>query len=121
MKEVVETRPFREQVYCIVRQVPAGAVTTYGQIGAMIPRPPGVSPPEYARVRARWVGRAMRHAPDDVPWHRVINSQGRISLPAGSRPAAIQRMRLEIEGVEFGRDGRVDLGRFGWVRAMDSF
>jgi methylated-DNA-protein-cysteine methyltransferase-like protein len=106
--------PFRAQVHRIVRQVPPGRVTTYGQLAEMIPPPAGVEPSEYRRVRAQWVGRAMRHAPEDVPWHRVINSQGKISLPAGSRSAAIQRMRLEAEGIVFGRNRVVDLSQFGW-------
>lgn len=114
MKEPNDRVTFRTQVYLIVQQVPAGRVSTYGQIAAMIPPPAGVEPPEYARIRARWVGRAMRHSPDGIPWQRVINSQGRISLPAGSRPAAIQRLRLETEGVTFGRNGIVDLDKFGW-------
>jgi methylated-DNA-protein-cysteine methyltransferase-like protein len=105
---------YRKIVYLIVRQIPAGCVSTYGQIAEMIPAPAGIDPPHYHRVRAQWVGRAMRHAPEDLPWQRVINSQGKISMPAGSRGAAIQRMRLEAEGVAFDRHSRVDLDRFGW-------
>lgn len=114
MNEPNENGSFRAKVYLIVRQVPAGRVTTYGQVAEMIPPPPGQSPIKFIQMRAQWVGRAMRYAPDGTPWHRVINSQGRISLPAGSRPAAIQRKRLETEGVVFNRNGQVDLGRFGW-------
>lgn len=115
MRESGDMEAFRAQVYLIVRQVPSGRVTTYGQIAEMIPHPPAMEPPDYERIRARWVGRAMQHAPADVPWHRVINSQGKISLPAGSRSAAIQRMRLEAEGVTFGKSGAVDLDRYGWA------
>lgn len=105
---------FQDTVYQIVCVVPRGSVTTYGQIGAMIPCPGGIAPPEYRRIRAQWVGRAMRHAPEGVPWHRVINGKGRISLPAVSRSAMIQRLRLESEGIEFDRSGTVDLNTFGW-------
>ncbi len=56
----------------------------------------------------------MHHAPEGVPWHRVINSQGRISLPAGSRSGAIQRIRLEAEGITFKRSGAIDLARYQW-------
>jgi methylated-DNA-protein-cysteine methyltransferase-like protein len=114
MHESGDMEAFRAQVFLIVRQVPSGRVTTYGQIAEMIPHPAGMDPPDYERIRARWVGRAMHHAPDDVPWHRVINSQGKISLPAGSRSAAIQRMRLEAEGITFGRGGAVKLEKHGW-------
>jgi methylated-DNA-protein-cysteine methyltransferase-like protein len=109
------TEAFRHQVYVIVSQVPAGRVSTYGQVAEMIPVPESMNPHKYARIRAQWVGRAMRHAPDGIPWQRVINSQGRISLPAGSRSAMIQRRRLEAEGIVFDRGGKVDLGRFGWA------
>lgn len=107
-------RTLRTTVYSLVKQVPRGQVTTYGQIGRMIPPPGDTPPPLFAKQRARLVGRAMRDAPSDVPWHRVINSQGKISLPLGSRGAAVQRKRLEAEGIIFDRFGRVDLDRFGW-------
>jgi len=115
MEHVDSVATFRQQVYLIVSQVTAGAVTTYGQIAAMIPAPSDIEPPQFKRVRAQWVGRAMRHAPAGVPWHRVINSRGQISLPAGSRTAAIQRMRLEAEGILFDRNGYTNLERFGWT------
>lgn len=114
MQNPSEIAAFQALVYLVVRKVPRGRVSSYGQVGAMIPPPPGVEPPHFKRIRPQWVGRAMRNAPDEVPWHRVINSQGRISLPAGSRARAIQRKRLEAEGVEFDRNGAVDLNRFGW-------
>lgn len=102
-------------VWHIVRQVPAGQVTTYGQIASMIPPPIGTDPEQYARIGARWVGTAMRKTPDDsVPWHRVINSQGKISLPAGSETAEAQRHLLEAEGILFDASGKVDLSEFGW-------
>ena len=114
MQESADAPTFRSKVFLLVQRVPSGQVTTYGQIAAMIPPPLGTDPPGYQRVAAQWVGRAMSHAPEDLPWHRVINHQGRISLPAGSRAAAIQRMRLEAEGVQFDYNGRVALERFGW-------
>lgn len=112
--DTLQDSDFRQQVYRLVEQVPAGKVTTYGQLAAMIPPPTGADPAGFSRIGAQWVGRAMRLAPEHLAWHRVINSQGKISLPAASRSGAIQRMRLEAEGIEFDRQGRVDLGRFGW-------
>ena len=114
MDQREERNKFNETVYMIVRRVPSGVVTTYGQVAAMIPPPGNMALPHYQRIRAQWVGRAMRNSPEGVPWQRVVNSQGGISLPAGSRSAAIQRMRLEAEGIEFDRNGRVNLARFGW-------
>lgn len=100
-------------VWEIVRQIPEGRISTYGQIASMIPPPDGVDPDQYRRLSPRWVGVAMHRCPDDVPWQRVINGEGRISMPAGSPEADEQRARLEMEGVPF-EDGRVDLEVYGW-------
>jgi methylated-DNA-protein-cysteine methyltransferase-like protein len=103
-------------VWEIVEQIPPGSVSTYGQIASMIPPPPGVEPPQYARLGALWVGKAMNAVPNDsaIPWQRVINSQGKISLPAGSSAAEKQRGLLEMEGVGFDDQGRVSLSVVGW-------
>jgi methylated-DNA-protein-cysteine methyltransferase-like protein len=102
---------FNALVWDIVRQVPAGRVTTYGQIGAMIPTPDGMNLRDYETFAARWVGGALAHCPADVPWQRVINAQGKISLRRGSDE---QRALLNIEGVIFDDHDRVDFNRFGW-------
>ena len=102
---------FFEAVWKIVREVPRGKVTTYGQVASYIPCPPGVPPETYPSMRARWVGHAMAASPNNVPWQRVINAQGRISGRAG---AERQRGLLEAEGVIFDDRQRVDLKRFGW-------
>src|SRR5262249_13311394 len=89
-----------------VRRIPQGRVATYGQV-AVVAGFPG---------RARQVGYALAALRDGstVPWHRVINAQGRLSLertaPGGG---VVQRQRLEREGVTFD-GGRVSLARFGW-------
>jgi methylated-DNA-protein-cysteine methyltransferase-like protein len=59
---------------------------------------------------------ALRSLPADtrIPWHRVINAQGRISLPEGSASQLTQRERLEAEGILFRINGSVDLCLFGW-------
>jgi methylated-DNA-protein-cysteine methyltransferase-like protein len=58
----------------------------------------------------------MANCPDDVPWQRVINSQGKISERAG---AERQRLLLEQEGVEFDAKDRVDLKKYGWSGKSD--
>lgn len=106
---------FNPLVWQIVRQIPPGRVSSYGQIASMIPPPPGYDPLRYGHVRARWVGTAMRlSVGSELPWHRVINSQGTISnLPfPGAREE--QRHRLETEGVVFNEKDRVDFKVFGW-------
>jgi methylated-DNA-protein-cysteine methyltransferase-like protein len=109
---------FNPIVWDIVRQIPYGQVATYGQIASMIPPPPGVAPADYDKLGPRWVGDAMnavsRVDEPTVPWHRVINAKGGISLPEGSASALIQRKRLEAEAVTFDAKDQTDLGRFGW-------
>jgi methylated-DNA-protein-cysteine methyltransferase-like protein len=111
-----DSEQFFALVWEIVEQIPPGRVSTYGQIASMIPPPPGVEPPQYARLGALWVGKAMNAVPDGgaVPWQRVINSQGKISLPPGSSAAEEQRALLEMEGIEFDDQGRVSLAAVGW-------
>lgn len=93
----------RQRVFAVVRQVPAGRVATYGQIAELagLPR------------QARLVGYALHNCPADVPWHRIINARGRISLPADSTAGLAQHRRLAEEGVAM-IGGRIDLVRYRW-------
>jgi methylated-DNA-protein-cysteine methyltransferase-like protein len=101
---------YYEQVWNLVRQVPHGMVVTYGQIAQMLPLPVGVELQEYKAFGPRWVGGAMAACPDDVPWQRVINSQGKISERPGAKR---QRQLLEEEGVVLVKD-KVDLKVYQW-------
>ena len=95
------------RIYAVVRRVPRGRVATYGQIAQLA----GVA------GQARLVGYAMFALPrtTTVPWHRVINAQGRISVRGDGGGAAIrQRILLEREGVTFDVRDRVSIVRFGW-------
>ncbi|MBK6738975.1 MAG: MGMT family protein [Haliea sp.] len=93
-------------IWQVVAAIPPGRVATYGQVAEKA----GLS------RAARRVGYALRGLPNDtrIPWHRVVNAQGRISLPEGSQPHATQRDRLEREGVEFSATGTIDLRHHGW-------
>ena len=104
---------FNAQVWGIVRQIPPGSVATYGQVAALVPIPPGMAPQDYRAFGARWVGGAMAACPEGVPWQRVVNAQGKISLPPG-RGYEHQRELLEAEGVTFNDRARIDLKRYGW-------
>jgi methylated-DNA-protein-cysteine methyltransferase-like protein len=86
---------------------------TYGGIAELIPPPRGLAWESYARIRARWVGYAMAECPDDLPWHRVVNAQGRISRRPGFSPA-LQKALLRREGIRLDRNGRLDLARYEW-------
>jgi methylated-DNA-protein-cysteine methyltransferase-like protein len=95
------------RIYGAVRRIPRGRVATYGQIAHVA----GLG------GQPRLVGYALHALREEsaVPWHRVINAQGRLSLlGAGSGAGLTQRMRLEGEGVRFTARGRVDLDVYGW-------
>ena len=100
----MEAAGFFQKVYELVQQVPEGHVATYGQIAAALNNP----------RQARQVGWAMRVCPDAVPWHRVVNAQGRLSTHPECGSLNMQRALLEDEGVRFEPDGRIDLSLYGW-------
>ena len=81
----------QERIWHIVARIPSGRVATYGQVAELAGLP----------GRARLVGHTLSRLPADtgLPWHRVVNSQGRLSFPPGSPGHARQRERLEAEGV----------------------
>ena len=95
-----------DAIYNVVMRIPRGRVATYGQIAELagIPRQP------------RRIGYALSALPQGsgVPWHRVINARGEISLRSKGKADALQRRLLKQEGVTFGRDGRIPLDRFRW-------
>jgi len=98
---------FREASLAAIASIPAGKVSTYGEIARM------AGYPGYARQ----VGHLLKNLPQDsrIPWHRVINSQGRIAFPTGSAPARRQHEALVAEGVEV-RAGKISLKRYFWPR-----
>jgi methylated-DNA-protein-cysteine methyltransferase-like protein len=104
---------FNARVWELVQKIPSGKVATYGQIASWLPAPEGMAPADYKAFGARWVGGAMAACPDGVPWQRVVNAQGKISLRPGGGGAR-QRQLLEAEGVIFDSHDRIDLLRFGW-------
>lgn len=95
------------RIYAAVQRIPRGRVSTYGEVARLAGLP----------GRARQVGYAL-HAlseDDDVPWQRIINAQGCVSLGGHTGMDRLQRQMLEAEGVEFDASGRVDLERFRWT------
>ena len=102
---------FNLRVWEQVKRIPAGQVSTYGRIAALLGPPPGMDEKSYLAFGARWVGGAMAACPDEVPWWRVINGKGEISPRPGAEK---QRELLEEEGIVFDERGRVDLQRYGW-------
>lgn len=98
---------FHARVYAVVRRVPRGKVATYGQIATLL------GSPRVAR-QVGWALAACEHAEQPVPWHRIINAQGRISHRGDVIRAQHQRELLEHEGVRFDELERIDLKRYGW-------
>ena len=96
-----------DRIYAVVRRIPRGRVATYGQVAAEA----GLA------GRARQVGYALHALPGGsaVPWHRVINSAGRVSLPPNDG-GLDQQFRLAGEGVEVMQGGRISLLRYQWKR-----
>ncbi|RJS95071.1 MGMT family protein [Salinisphaera sp. Q1T1-3] len=101
-------RRFSERVYAVVARIPRGCVATYGDVAAEIGQPRA----------ARQVGYAMHRCPQSLPWHRVVNARGRISLPVDSTSGIAQRRRLGDEGIVF-VGGQLDLARHRWDPALD--
>ena len=106
---------YYEQVWALVRQIPFGSVATYGQIAKKLPVPDDVRIDAYQTSASRWVGLAMSACPDDVPWHRVVNSQGKISHPEAGK----QKKLLEGEGIVFA-NGKLDLTKYQWLLSDES-
>ena len=89
---------FHQQVYRLVRAIPRGEVRSYGEIARALG----------AVQVARHVGFALAALRDEsIPWHRVINSRGRISFPVGSERFETQRTLLRAEGLSVDDEGRV--------------
>lgn len=96
----------RERIWQVVASIPAGKVATYGDV-ARLAGAPGA---------ARHVGSVLHALPANsgLPWHRVVNAQGRLSLGPETAGGRLQKARLEAEGVLFSASGKISLQRFRW-------
>lgn len=97
---------FTRRVHSAVRSIPHGRIASYGGIAAVMGQPRA----------GRAVGSALCALEDgsDVPWWRVVNRNGEISIKSTIHGPALQRALLEGEGVKFDAAGRIDWERFGW-------
>jgi methylated-DNA-protein-cysteine methyltransferase-like protein len=102
---------FYGRVYTLVEAIPPGRVMTYGQVALELGAP----------AAARAVGYALSYLPLDtgVPWWRVVNARGGISLRGRGEAADLQRRLLEEEGVTFDEAGRLDLRGYRWFPPGD--
>ena len=103
-------KTFSKAVWDVVEGIPAGYVLTYGQVASLAGMPNG----------ARRVSGALSLAPKNrrLPWHRVINAQGKISIPKESEWYKRQKDLLQDEGVVLLK-GKVDLQKYGWSGVVD--
>jgi len=104
--ETILEQPSREEkVYMVLAAVPSGTVVTYGQVAELAGLPRA----------ARMVGRILGNLPKGtaLPWHRVVNAAGKISLPEDSPSFKTQKARLQEEGVVL-NNNRVSLKKFNW-------
>jgi len=99
---------FTNRVIEIIRSIPRGRVLTYGLIAAM------AGNPRAARQVSRILHSSSRK--HGLPWHRVINSRGTISLPRG-KGYEEQKKLLQTEGIIFQKDGSIDLKEYLWSSA----
>ena len=99
--------PFSEKVLRLIRSIPRGKVTTYGQIAKLAGKPHG----------SRGVSWLLHSCSKShrLPWQRVLNSQGKVSFPESSRAFVLQKILLKKEGVVF-EIGRTDLKKYGWAK-----
>ncbi len=97
---------FSRQIIKILEAIPYGSVTTYGAVATLAGNPSG----------ARQVSRILHSSSSkyNLPWHRVVNREGKIS-PRTSMSQIDQRQLLEEEGIEFLDNGKIDLDRFLWL------
>jgi len=95
-----------QMIYDVVLRIPKGRVATYGLVARLAGMP----------GRARLVGYALGalRGRVPIPWHRVVNAQGRISCRSDSCSDLEQRLRLENEGVDFDAQDRIPLERYLW-------
>ena len=110
MKQASRRSDSYERIWEAVRRIPKRRVATYGGIATLCGLP----------GQARLVGYALHSLPHgfDLPWHRVINSQGKISLPKIGGHFERQRKLLAKEGVKFNEE-RIDLDKYQWPRERE--
>jgi methylated-DNA-protein-cysteine methyltransferase-like protein len=95
-----------ERIYAVINRIPSGRIATYGQIASLA----GV--PGHAR-QVGYALSALTNGPE-IPWHRVVNANGQISIRSHLHFEKIQRTLLEKEGVVFDANARISLHRYQW-------
>jgi len=105
---------FYEQAYRVIQCIPVGKVTSYGRVARMLGRPGAARAVGYALNSLKHHDRNNPYTSDTVPWHRVINSQGKISTRHNRSAAEEQAAKLRAEGVHVSDDMHVDMDVYLW-------
>ena len=97
----------KDNVYAILKTIPAGNVMTYGQVAEQLGN----------KNLARTVGNILHDNPDpeNIPCHRVVNAKGKVAEHYAFGGADAQRAKLEAEGIVFEQNGRIDLKKYGMI------
>ncbi|EPJ48170.1 MAG: hypothetical protein OFPII_07450 [Osedax symbiont Rs1] len=95
----------RERIWQVIHSIPSGKVSTYGRVAAMAGLP----------KQARAVGRYLSELPENskIPWHRVINAQGKLSFELGSERFLCQKLKLQTEDILFSNN-KINLKQYLW-------
>ena len=109
------TKPnFYVKVYKVAQRIPAGKVTSYGRIAQMLGSPHAARAVGYAMSALKNPDSQAEYTAATVPWQRVVNSQGRISIRHREATAQKQAQLLRMEGVEVDENLRINLDKFLW-------
>jgi methylated-DNA-protein-cysteine methyltransferase-like protein len=99
---------FSQKVIRLVKKIPRGKVASYGQIAALAGK-------SHASRGVSWILYSCAEK-YELPWHRIVNSKGKISFPSGSPQHMLQTERLMGEGIVFLESGAIQMARFQWKK-----
>lgn len=114
MIPIMQASNFYVQVYKVAQQIPAGKVTSYGRIAHMLGHVNAARAVGYALNALKDASSSDPYTSATVPWQRIVNSQGRISIHHREQSAQEQARRLRNEGVEVDEYGRINLDIYLW-------
>lgn len=106
--------PSYQAIYAVVKRVPFGKVVTYGQVADLAAMPRAARQVGYALNALRGNDEYA-----ELPWHRVVNAQGKVSVRAESGTEEYQQDLLMAEGVQFDNAGKLSLAEYRWSGDSD--
>lgn len=109
---IIQISEFTKKVMQNIHKIPKGKVATYKQIAALSGKPQG----------SRGVAWILHSCSTlyKLPWHRVLNAQGKISFDQASSHYRVQKKKLESEGIIFDEKGQLSLKKYQWKKLPPS-